>query len=128
MSAHNNLGPRHLPTWLGVTLISGLWFTAFSIQEHFQPAAGWFGVAEYIVLLFATAIFSLRPAWGRRTFWLSVGILFGLHAVAGLLLVLLFPTWLPPLHSFLTVIVVSDGLLTMSVLWRVTVAHDKKSL
>jgi hypothetical protein len=97
MSTHNNLGPRHLPTWLGATLIFGLWIGAIVIQEHFRLVAGWFGVAAYILLLFATIIFSFRPAWGRRGFWLSVVILSGLHTLMGLLLVLLFPTWLPAL-------------------------------
>src|ERR1035437_3001215 len=127
MSTHNNLRPRHLSTWLGVTLISGLWIAVIIIQEHFQLVAGWFAVAAYIMLLFATIVFSFRPAWGRRIFWLGVGILLGLHALAGLLLVLLFPMWLHTLGSFLTVIVVSDLLLTMSVLWRVTVAQRRKS-
>jgi hypothetical protein len=127
MSTHNNLRPRHLPTWLGVALLSGLWVTAIIIQEHFQLAPGWFAVAAYIILLFATIVFSFRPAWGRRVFWLSVGILLGLHVLTGLLLVVLFPMWLHTLGSFLTVIVVSDLLLTMSVLWRVIVAHGKKS-
>jgi hypothetical protein len=128
MSTHNNLRPRHVPTWLGVTLISALWVTAIIIQEHFQPVAGWFAVAGYIILLFATIVFSFRPAWGRKVFWLGVGVLLGLHAVAGLLLVLLFPMWLHTLGSFLTVVVVSDLVLTMSVLWRVIVAHGKTSL
>jgi len=127
MPGHNNLRPRHLPTWLGLTLISGLWVTAIIIREHFQIGAGSFAVAAYIILLFATVIFSFRPAWGRRGFWLGVGILLGLHVLTGLLLVLLFPMWLHTLGSFLTVIVVADLLLTMSVLWRVTVAHGKKS-
>jgi hypothetical protein len=127
MSTHNNLRPRHLPTWLGVTLISGLWVAAIIIQEHFQLVAGWFAVTAYIILLFATIVFSFRPAWGRRVFWLSVGVLLGFHALAGLLLVLLFPLQLHSLGSFLTVIVISDLLLTMSVLWRVTVAQGRKS-
>jgi hypothetical protein len=128
MSAHNNLRPRHLPTWLGVTLISGFAVAATIIQLYFQLAVGWFAVAAYIILLFATIIFSCRPAWGRKAFCLGVGILFGLHVLVGLLLVLLFPMWLHTLGSFLTVIVVADLLLTMSILWRVTVAHGSKSL
>ena len=114
-----------MPAWLGIALISGLWVTAIITQEHFQPVADWFTVGAYIVLLFATIVFSFRPAWGRRVFWLSVGILLGVHALAGLVLVLLVPMWLPILRSFLTVIVVADLLLTMSILWRVTVAHGK---
>jgi len=127
MSTHNNLRPRHLPTWLGVTLISALWVTAIIIQEHFQLVAGWFAITTYIILLLATIVFSFRPAWGKRIFWLGVGILAGLHALTGLLLVLLFPMWLDTLRPFLTVIVVSDLLLTMSVLWRVTAAQGRKS-
>jgi len=121
MSTHNNLRPRHMPAWLGVGLISGLWVTAIIIQEHFQLVAGWFTVAAYIILLFATIVFSFRTAWASRVFWLSVAILFGLHALAGFVLVLLVPMWLPILSSFLTVIVVADLLLTASILWRVTV-------
>ena len=117
-----------MPAWLGVGLISGLWVTAIIIQEHFQLVAGWFTVAAYIILLFATIVFSFRTAWGSRVFWLSVAILFGLHALAGFVLVLLVPMWLPILRSFLTVIVVADLLLTASILWRVTVAHRKKYL
>jgi hypothetical protein len=83
-------------------------------------------LAAYIVLLFAVIVFSFRSAWGRRIFWKSVGILLGLHALIGSLLVLLFPRWLDTLGSFLTVIVVSDLLLTMSVLWRVTVAKRQR--
>jgi hypothetical protein len=126
MSTHNNLRPRHLPTWLGVALISGLWVTAIFIQEHFQLVGGWFAVAAYIILLFATIVFSFRSAWGRRVSLLRVGMLLGLHVLTGLLLVVLFPMWLHTLGSFLTVFIVSDLLLTMSVLWRVTVAHGKK--
>ena len=117
-----------MSAWLGVALISGLWVTAIIIQEHFHLVAGWFTVAAYITLLFATIVFSFRPAWGRRAFWLSVGVLLGLHGAAGLVLIFLVPTWLPMLRSFLTVIVVADLLLTMSILWRVTVAHEKKYL
>ncbi len=105
-----------------------LWVTAIIIQEHFQLVAGWLAVAAYIILLFATTVFAFRPAWGRRVFWLGVGILLGLHALMGLLLIILFPTWLNPMRSFLTVIVISDLLLTMSVLWRITVAHGKNSI
>ena len=114
-----------MPAWLGVALVVGLWITAIIIQGHFQIVAGWFAVAAYIILLFATVVVSFRPAWGRRVFWLSVGILLGLHAFAGLVLVLLVPMWLPILRSFLTLIVVADLLLTMSILWRVTTAHGK---
>jgi len=127
MSTHNNLGPRHLPTWLGVTLLSGLWIGAIVIQEHFRLVAGWFAVAAYMVLMFATIIFSFRPAWGRRRFWFSVGILIGLHTLMGLLLVFLFPTCLLALAAFLSLIVISDLLLTMSVVWRVTTGHGQKS-
>jgi hypothetical protein len=114
-----------MPTWIGVTLIAGLWVGAITSQEYFQLVAGWFTVAAYIILQFATIVFSFRPAWGRRVFWMSVGILLGLHALAGFVLVLLVPMWLPILRSFLTVIVVADSLLTMSILWRVTVAGGK---
>lgn len=114
-----------MPAWLGIALVSGLWVTAIIIQEHFQLAVGRFTVAAYIVLLFATIAFSFRPAWRRKTFWLGVSVLFGLHALAGLVLVLLVPMWLPILRSFLAVIVVADLLLTMSILWRLTVAHGK---
>ena len=127
MSTHNNHRPRRLPTWLGVVSISGLWVAAIIVQEHFQLVAGWFAVTTYVTLLFATIVFCFRPAWGRRVFWLCVGILLGFHILLCLLLALLFPMWLHTLYSFLTVIVVSDLLLTMSVLWRVTIAHRNKS-
>jgi hypothetical protein len=127
MMTRNNLHPPEMPTWLGVMLLSALWATAIIIREHFQLEAGGFVVATYIVLLFATIVFAFRPAWGRRVFWLGVGILLGLHALAGLALVLLVPSSLHILRSFLTVIVVVDLLLTMSVLWRITVAHGKTS-
>src|ERR1035437_10999430 len=94
MSTHNNLRPRHLSTWLGVTLISGLLIAVIIIQEHFQLVAGWFAVAAYIMLLFATIVFSFRPAWGRRIFWLGVGILLGLHALAGFVVVFFVPMWM----------------------------------
>lgn len=127
MSTHNNLGPRHLPTWPIAALLVGLAVAAGIIQGHLQIRAGWSVVTAYIALLFAVIVFSFRPAWGRRMFWFTVGILFGLHALVGLLVVLLFPGWLHTLGSFLTVIVVSDLLLTMAVLWRVTVAKKHKS-
>ena len=128
MSTNNNLRPRHLPTWVTITLIFGFAVAGAAVEEHFQPVVGWLAVAEYILLQFGAIVFSLRPAWGRRAFWLAASILLGLHFLAGLLLVFLFPTWLSILRSFLTVIFVSDGLLTMSILWRITVAHGRKSL
>jgi hypothetical protein len=88
--------------WLGIALVSGLWVTAIIIQEHFQLAMGWFTVAAYIVLLFATITFSFRPAWGTKVFWLGVGILFGLHALAGLVLV-------PDPHVAVYSALISDG-------------------
>src|SRR5579884_658792 len=125
MSTHNNLGPRHLPIWAITVLLIGLAVTAAVIQEHLQIQAGWFEVTAYIALLFAVIVFSFRSAWGRRMFWSTVGILFGLHALVGMLLVLWLPGWLHTLGSFLTVIVVSDLSLTMAVLWRVTVAKKQ---
>jgi hypothetical protein len=101
--------------------------TVAIVQEHFQFRAGWFVVAAYISLLFAVIVFSFRSAWGRKIFWTTLGILFGLHALVGLLLVLLWPGWLTTLGSFLTVIVVSDLLLTMAIVWRVTAAKKQKS-
>ncbi len=103
------------------------------LQEHLQIQGGWFEVTAYIALLFAVTVFSFRAVWGRRMFWSTVGILFSLHVLVGVLLVLLLPGWLYTLGSFLTVIVVSDLLLTMAVLWRVTVAkkqnsHHRKSM
>ena len=127
MSTHNNLGPRHLPTWPIAVLLIGLAVTVAIVQERFQFHAGWFVVTAYISLLFAVIVFSFRTAWGRRVFWSTLGILFGLHALVGLLLVLLWPGWLPTLGSFLTVIVISDLLLTMAIVWRVTVAKKQKS-
>jgi hypothetical protein len=109
-------------------LVSGLWVIAIVIQEHFQLTAGWYVIAAYILLLFATIIFSFRPAWGKRVFWLSVGLLLVLHAVVGSLLAFLVPNWLHFLGSFLTAVVVADLLLTMTVLWRLTVRHGRKSL
>ena len=120
----NNLRPRHTPTWLAVALLSGMWVAAVVVQEHFQLAIGWFAVAAYIILLFVTIVLAFRPAWGKTAFWQGTCALFGLHVLAGLVM-LLFPTWLQSLHSFLTVVVVADLLLTMSVLWRFTVAHSR---
>jgi hypothetical protein len=45
-------------------------------------------------------------------FWYGACILLGLHALAGSVLLVFFPTLLHKLGSFLTVIVVSDLLLT----------------
>jgi hypothetical protein len=101
--------------------------TATIIQERFQLVAGWFAIAAYIVVLFTAIVFSFRPAWGRRVFWLGAGILLGAHALTGLLMALLFPTWLEALGSFLTVIVLADLLLTASALWRITVTPGRKS-
>ncbi|HEV2114121.1 MAG TPA: hypothetical protein VGR50_08210 [Terriglobales bacterium] len=122
MSAHNNLGPRHLPKWPTGVLVVGLTVAAGFIEEHFEVRAGWFAVTEYIAMLFGAIVLSFRPAWGRRKFWSTLGVLFGLHALVGLLLLLVVPGWLHALGSFLTVIFVSDSLLTMAILWRVTAA------
>jgi hypothetical protein len=122
-ATHNSLGPRHLSTWLVVPLISGLWIIAFLVQKHFQLTNRWFAVTAYLILLFGTVVSAFRPAWGKRAFWLGAGVLFALHLLAGLGLVL-FPVWLEALHSFLTLVVVADLLLTMSILWRFTVAHS----
>lgn len=108
--------------WPIAILLIGLAVAAIIIEEHFQLRGGWLAVVVYIVSLFAVVVLSFRPAWGRRLFWVTLGILLGLHALAGLLLVLLLPRWLDALGSFLTVILLSDLLLTMTVLWRVTVA------
>ena len=126
MSSHNNLGPRHLPKWPVAILLSGLVVTAIVAEEHFHLRPDWFAVVGYIVLLFAVIVLSFRPAWGRRIFWSTCGILFGLHVLVGVLLVLLLPRWLHSLSSFLSVIIVSDLLLTMSVLWRMTIAKKQK--
>ena len=91
MSNHNNLRPRHMPVWLGITLLCVIWVAAILIQEHFHLVAGWFTVVKYIVLLFAATVFSLRPAWGRGVFWLTVGFLLGFHTLAGCLLLILVP-------------------------------------
>ena len=126
MATQNSLGPRHLPTWLMAILLIGLAIAA-SIIQHSQFRTDWFALSAYIVLLFAVIVFSFRPAWGRRAFWLTAAVLFGLHAVAGSLLFVLFPRWLETLGSLLTLIVVFDLLVTMSILWRVTTAKGQKS-
>ncbi len=123
MSNHNNLRPRNLPIWPTAIFLIGLVAAAIIIRERFQLRAGWFVFVMYIVVFFLVVVVSFRPAWGRSAFWLTAGILLVLHALAGLLLVLLFPAWLDILGSFLTVIVVSDLLLTLLVLWPVTSAQ-----
>jgi hypothetical protein len=127
MSTHNNLGPRHLPTWSVTIFFIGLALAAGITRPYFKARADWFALAAYIGLLFAAIVCSFRPAWGRRVFWISVGILLGLHILAGLVLVLLFPRWLDAIGSFLTVVVVSDSLLTMSILWRMSAAKRQRS-
>ena len=125
MSIHNNLRPRHVPTWLGTTLAIGLGTAAAIVQLKVRFVAGWFSVCQYIALLFATIILSFRPAWGRRIFWWGLGILLGLHTLAGLLLVFSFSAWLHVLGSFRSVIFLADLLMTMAVLWRITIAHGR---
>jgi hypothetical protein len=79
--------------------------------------------------MFAIVVLSLRPAWGRRAFWVGVMILFGLHALAGSLLFILYPSWLDTVHPILAVIGVFDAALTARVLWRISKRkeHDAES-
>jgi len=127
MVHHNNLRPQHLPKWPVAIFIMALAMVAGTLQYHFQVRAGWLPFALYLGLLFTVIVCSFRPAWGRRAFWISVAILFGLHSLGGLLLRLLFPKWLDALGPFLTLIVVADLLLTMSVIWRVSVGKWQRS-
>ena len=117
---HNNLGPRHTPIWVGATILGGLAILAVIIPEQFQLQPIRAGFSAYILLGFTVIVLAFRPAWRRTKFWLGVGVLFGVHALAGLVL-LVFPIWQQILHPFLTIVALVDLLLTISLLWRFTV-------
>jgi hypothetical protein len=126
-ASHNNLGPRHVSKLAGLVFLTAMFLIWWAVQEHFMLRAGWFSVAGYVVFLFAIVLMAFRSAWGEPAFWKGTGMLFGVHALACCVFAF-FPSFVVALLTFpfLTVVVVGDGLLTATILWRFTVAHHGK--
>lgn len=126
MSTLNSLGPRHLPFWLMALVMSLLALLSVIFSGHFQANPQWVGVLIYIVSGFIVVVLSFRPAWGQPAFWLATSVLVCLHVVIGTVIAIFLPRFTDTTHSFLTIIVLADLLLTMSIIWRVTIRGRHK--
>lgn len=86
----------------------------------------WQDGAVYTVVLFTAIILSLRPGWGRASFWKSLALIFSGHIVLVMLAVQALP---PRRFGFPKLLLIPigavEGLFILGFLWRRMQAESK---
>jgi len=62
-------------------IMLGLTACAIAASEVIGLKQLWKDGVVYTVVLFAVIVTSLRPAWGRKSFWTSVALIFAGHTI-----------------------------------------------
>jgi len=104
-------------------ILLGLTACAIAASEVIGLNKLWKDGVVYTVVLFAAIGTALRPAWGRKSFWTSLALIFAGHM--SVLLVVLLP--LPPrrfgIPKLLLISVGAiEGVLITGILWKRTKA------
>jgi hypothetical protein len=68
-------------SFLEWAIFLGLSICAMAISEAIGLQHPWKDGVVYTVVLFAAVGTAMRPAWGRKSFWTSLGLLFVLHTL-----------------------------------------------
>lgn len=78
---------------LYVAIAIAIVILAFAFAFHLAKTGGsqystlkWLGFAGTTAIVFGNAIRSCRRLWGRRKFWVFLGLFFAVHSSAGVLL------------------------------------------
>ena len=79
----------------------------------------WEDGVVYTALLFAAIVSALRPAWGRKSFWTSLAIIFAGHVIALTAVLQMLP---PRRHGIPKLLLLSlafvEGSFIVAILWK----------
>ena len=79
----------------------------------------WSDGVLYTVILFAAVVSSLRPAWGRKSFWTSLALIFAGHTIIMLAVLQSLPPRRFGIPKLLLIpIVTVEGILISGMLWK----------
>jgi len=111
---------KHFTTleWI---ILFGTTAAAIVVTEFLRLSQKWEDVVVYTVMLFATVILVLRPAWTRVQFWLNLLPIFALHALGSIVLVQSFPLGRFGIPKLVLIpIGMVEGLFVLAFLWKKT--------
>ncbi len=111
-------GGNRFRLWEWVIIV-GLGCGTIATAEAFHVSEPWEIAVAYTVIVFIVVILALRPVWDRRAFWDSLMIVFGVHAVAVVVIEKAFPLLANGLRGIpLILLGIVEGLILASVLWK----------
>lgn len=97
----------------------GLSACAVAVCEVIRLSELWRDAVVYTVVVFAAIVTAVRPAWGRKSFWTSLGLIFAAHMIALLAVLQMLP---PRRHGFpkllLIPIALFEGTFILGILWK----------
>ena len=104
---------------LELVIFWGLSICAVVVSEMIGLKQLWEDGVVYTVVLFAAIGTALRPAWGRKSFWTSLALIFAGHTIVLLVVLQSLPPrrfGIPKL--LLLPICVIEGTFIVSILWK----------
>jgi hypothetical protein len=97
---HRQARPGRIKDWLiyvaiAVRIVASIWmFEMHQVKTGGSPnlPLKWLGFAGMTAVVFGYAIRACRRSWGKRRFWVLLGIFFVVHAGLGVSILMRVPT------------------------------------
>jgi len=114
--------------WILVAIAAGMGLFAAWLADTHQVSENLTRAATYTVIVFASLVMALRPAWRRLRLWVDLAILLALHVAVVLPIVNLLDSRSIRLNWAVTLpFVAIELLLFLGLLWRRNVSESSPS-
>jgi|SRR6267378_6745804 len=108
-------------TILELVIFWGLSICAVVASEVIGLKQLWEDGVVYTVVLFAAMVTALRPAWGRKSFWTSLALIFAGHMIVLLVVLQAFPPRRFGIPKLLLIpLAAVEGVFITGMLWKGT--------
>ena len=100
-------------------VLLGVCISAVAVCETVGLDPMWRDGVVYTVILFATIVSALRPAWRRKSFWTSLGLIWAGHTILLVGILQALPARRHGLPKLLLIpIALIEGSLILAILWK----------
>src|ERR1700737_482929 len=121
-------GSKSRTFWEWVVLFGSMVGTIVAVRTA-GVSPKWEAPSVYTVIIFAVVVTSLRPAWGRPNFWLTLTAAFLVHVLAIFFAIREFPVIRAGFHGLILLIPgIVEGLLITSFLWKASMKSHRRQV